>query len=85
MSMQLKHLEEEKVAATAQSFSSSHKGCQASVDSEPSGHTDQLVQENEQLMTLVRKSDGLVAQMQQMLEVLRLQQLSHCRQHMHRS
>ena len=67
---QVKQLEADRVAASGLSFSSSHKSTQASVESEaPAGQVELLTKENEQLMALVRKHDGLVAQMQKMLEV----------------
>ena len=65
----MKQLEAERIAASGLSFTSSHKACQASVDSEASGQLEELSKENEQLMALVRKHDGLVAEMQNMLEV----------------
>lgn len=64
-----RQVELEREATSGTSFSSSHKEVQASVESEASEQVEQLTKENEQLMTLVRKQDGFVGQMQQMLEV----------------
>ena len=68
LAIQVTKFEAARVQTSAQSFSSSHKGCQATVESEPS-HTDKLLEENQHLMAQNRKYDGMVVEMQKMLTV----------------